>query len=492
MNHPFYFILTFFFSCFLFTTPILANPGAYDNKPNITCNKDGSISTTTTAPDGTSVIWIDKPDGTTITTVIHVDGFSVKTINNADGSSVKTIDNTDGSSVKVTTYIDGSWIKTTTTQDGKNTTEKGSLESPTQDPEAPSPIPSDPQAPSKNPDTPSSTPSDPRTPSKETDQIPAFAQKTLPLNIKLIPVYTHIDENGMISKEPEAPFLYLSESCITGNEYCAFLNAVATKADPYGLYCEEMAKAPAGKIDIKSQKRAPSPHVAQIERKLNNDGTSSYAVVDPDAAVSIEIPGRAYTVCRGDLPISYVNLHDAARFCNWLHHEQPIGPEGVNTTETGAYLFDNGFDSYKNSFSITTMDYYQNMFTGIIEQPGARWSIPSIDSYLGQNQKVENSQEIKQAMSGLYENYGMFYCEPELNEWTSTRGKPLTYSDILYSDKSHPHDHNLITKYQLVNGPTHTEEAFAVTYQSNRVPKSGNPPPAMKDGFTTFRVMKMQ
>ena len=40
---------------------------------------------------------------------------------------------------------------------------------------------------------------------------------------------------------------------------------------------------------------------------------------------------------RENLPVNNVSWHNAARFANWLHHGQPIGAQGLATTEEGAY-----------------------------------------------------------------------------------------------------------------------------------------------------------
>lgn len=314
----------FLFSLIVAISLLTNSLEASTNEPMSIPNQDASPSTTTKTSDGSEIVRIDKADGTTITTVYKSDGSSVKTINNADGSSVKTIDNADGSSVKVTTYTDGSWIKTTIEVDGTITTDtshspsniKSDPGTSTTDSEIPSVIP-DPGASSSSDDAPTSTetPSQTNTPiADHASHLAAFEEKSAPLNIKLIPVYINNDESGHVLKGSESPYFYLSESCISGNEYCAFLRAVATTADPYGLYSEEMSKAPLGKLDFKSQRRAPSPHVAQIKRTTNKDGTFSYDLVDPDAEIKIEVPGKSYTIHRGDLPVSNVNLHDAARF----------------------------------------------------------------------------------------------------------------------------------------------------------------------------------
>lgn len=36
-------------------------------------------------------------------------------------------------------------------------------------------------------------------------------------------------------------------------------------------------------------------------------------------------------------PVNFVCWHDAARFCNWMHNNMPVGPMDASTTENGAY-----------------------------------------------------------------------------------------------------------------------------------------------------------
>ncbi|MGA2030753.1 MAG: SUMF1/EgtB/PvdO family nonheme iron enzyme [Thermoguttaceae bacterium] len=92
---------------------------------------------------------------------------------------------------------------------------------------------------------------------------------------------------------------------VTAAQYAAFLNAVATTSDPYGLYNSSMA--------------TDTSYGCGISRTLSS-GTYSYA-----------------TTKNGSFPVNYVSLGDAARFSNWLQNGQPSEPEGNGTTETGAY-----------------------------------------------------------------------------------------------------------------------------------------------------------
>lgn len=102
---------------------------------------------------------------------------------------------------------------------------------------------------------------------------------------------------------------------VTARQYCAFLNAVAAD-DPYHLYDERMASDPA---------------VASIERSDSAPNYTYSIIDDPE-------------LDRGTLPITYVDCYSAMRFCNWLEQGQPIGEEGPETTETGAYSL-NGSDT---------------------------------------------------------------------------------------------------------------------------------------------------
>lgn len=93
---------------------------------------------------------------------------------------------------------------------------------------------------------------------------------------------------------------------VTAEEYCDFLNAVAT-SDPYGLYNTNMGS---------------DSLVACIQRS-GEESNYHYSLI-PEKGIK-------------DFPITYVSWFNAARFCNWLHNGQPRGKEDATTTEMGAY-----------------------------------------------------------------------------------------------------------------------------------------------------------
>lgn len=117
---------------------------------------------------------------------------------------------------------------------------------------------------------------------------------------------------------------------VTAAEYAAFLNAVAA-TDPYALYNPNMGTNADGCGIVRS----------------GSPGSYTYSVA-PD---------------RADRPVNYVNWGDAARFANWLHNGQPVGPQGPATTEDGSY-FVNG----------AMLD---GQLDDIVRSPGATWVIPT-------------------------------------------------------------------------------------------------------------------
>ena len=89
---------------------------------------------------------------------------------------------------------------------------------------------------------------------------------------------------------------------VTNREYCALLNAVASRKDPHGLYNPGMGADTFGGI-----------------LRVGAPGDYSYIV-----KTGME-----------KKPVNYVSFYDACRFANWLHNGR-----GKGGTETGAYALD--------------------------------------------------------------------------------------------------------------------------------------------------------
>ena len=97
----------------------------------------------------------------------------------------------------------------------------------------------------------------------------------------------------------------MGEYDVTMGQYTAFLNAVATTGDPYGLWTVSMSSA------------TPTYGIT----RTTTSGSFSYSLVGNSANV----------------PVTEVSWGDAARFVNWLQNGEPNAPEGQGTTETGTY-----------------------------------------------------------------------------------------------------------------------------------------------------------
>ena len=96
---------------------------------------------------------------------------------------------------------------------------------------------------------------------------------------------------------------------VTAAQYTQFLNAVA-KTDTFGLYNAAMSNPPT----------SPNTVGCGITRS-GDPGNYTYATI----------------LGHEDFPVNYVSWGDAVRFCNWLQNGQLDGPQGPDTTETGAY-----------------------------------------------------------------------------------------------------------------------------------------------------------
>jgi hypothetical protein len=109
---------------------------------------------------------------------------------------------------------------------------------------------------------------------------------------------------------------FISKYEITVSQYCDFLNAVASQNDPHHLYKKEMTE---------------DPSIACINQtKLTKEDGTCFFYYEPFEN-------------RGRIPISYVSLNDAKRFCNWLECGAPNNNEDplflTECTEQGAYVF---------------------------------------------------------------------------------------------------------------------------------------------------------
>jgi formylglycine-generating enzyme required for sulfatase activity len=120
---------------------------------------------------------------------------------------------------------------------------------------------------------------------------------------------------------------------VTVGQYTTFLNSVAA-TDPYGIYNSNMAR---GTLEGILQSGSSGSYTYSVIGSTEND------------------------------PITYETWGDAARFANWLSNNQPTGPEGMGTTETGSYTL-NG--------ATTATD-----LNNVTRNSDATWVIPTEDEW---------------------------------------------------------------------------------------------------------------
>ena len=138
------------------------------------------------------------------------------------------------------------------------------------------------------------------------------------LEIETVPV-----GNAGNGGDPSTPSLFgavdyeynIGKYEVTAGQYTEFLNAVAG-VDTYGLYAYDMK-------DL--------GHEGCNIQRTGSSGSYTYSVA-PDWA---------------NRPVNYVSWGDAARFTNWMHNGQPIGVQGLHTTEDGAYFLNGATSDMK-------------------------------------------------------------------------------------------------------------------------------------------------
>lgn len=164
---------------------------------------------------------------------------------------------------------------------------------------------------------------------------------------------------------------------VTAEQYCDFLNAVAAYEDPYNLYDTRMGT---------------DESIKCIERQKVEDRFVYHLIED-----------------REKLPITYVDIYSAARFCNWMHHGCPVGVEAIGSTENGAYVLEGA------------------MRGPIIRKLEARWFLPTEDEwYKG---AYYNHSDPK----GGYYRYPNSTDEPPSNHFKSQSNNEANY-DCYYRD----------------------------------------------------------
>lgn len=121
-------------------------------------------------------------------------------------------------------------------------------------------------------------------------------------NVNLI-IISDINNNNDDSGVGSVSYLYkMSKFLVTNIEYTEFLNSIAV-TDIYELYNSTIGGNRGGII------------------RSGSNGSFSYSV----------------KTNYGNKPVVGINWYNAARYCNWLHNNKPVGPQNNSTTENGSY-----------------------------------------------------------------------------------------------------------------------------------------------------------
>lgn len=183
--------------------------------------------------------------------------------------------------------------------------------------------------------TPTPTPT-PGTNSTSTNDTPVVNQTSIPL----CPIPLNYMSLGV-----QADFC-IAQTCVSTRQYCAFLNAVARYSDPYGLY---------PKLN-NFWHNQDYLIVHDSDRYSFNDDVQTFGV-PPTAMTTSQ---AQITIHGGDLPVTYVPLLSAVRFCNWIENGQPTNlGEGPGSTETGAYTINISNNPVQTTITPNPNAYYQ-------------------------------------------------------------------------------------------------------------------------------------
>lgn len=192
----------------------------------------------------------------------------------------------------------------------------------------------------------------------------------------------------------------MASNDVTAQQYCAFLNSVATNEDPYKLYDSRMTS---------------DSNIACITRTAGSTNYNSNHIAIPGPPFSYApIPGRE------QLPITYVSGASAARFCNWMENGQPIGVEGPETTERGSFeiiyttncttnYVTNPPTRYPNG-TVTPGNVVTNVVSDVLITVNlnekALWSIATEDQWY----KAAYYKKATVGMDGFTNNDQLYYC----------------------------------------------------------------------------------
>ena len=170
-----------------------------------------------------------------------------------------------------------------------------------------------------------------------------------------------------------------------------------------------------------------------------------------------------------------VPLEDSCRFCNWMFHNQALGPQGNETTETGSYTFCDINDKGTNGLILldqkdpkdTGTRELKEVYKSVTRTPNATWRLPS-----------------RAELTDVINNWGnidtgeVFWCwTDDIYDhcWkTQLAGVPLTFNAAgYYRIKNGPVVFTDRTKLCIFQDLFVTDTGFRVVFTPSMAPATG-------------------
>jgi formylglycine-generating enzyme required for sulfatase activity len=251
-----------------------------------------------------------------------------------------------------------------------------------------------------------------------------------------------------------APFI-IGKTEVTNEEYCVFLNAVAKKSDPRGLYNSAMGT---------------SPNVGIF--RSGKAGAYSYAVKSG----------------MGNYPVVYVSWFDAARYVNWLSNGSPTGLQDKTTTEDGAYALNgatSGVSIVRNAMNPNTKNQptksllnESEWFTSAYLKPSKLTSV----SFWNYPTQSDTAPDITLANPNNLANYGNIFTGPtEAGFFSESLG---TFGTLDQGGNVREWTESADSgKYRIIRGGSWADSANAMLASESDIAD-----PVLEDDKTGFRI----
>ena len=229
-------------------------------------------------------------------------------------------------------------------------------------------------------------------------------------------------DDGFVSiSDPTLGDFKIENAPVTVQEYCDFLNAVATQGDTHHLYSEDMK----GLI---------------VYHPAGWFASASYSVVSEKA----------------DLPMTNVSLDDAMRYCNWTDFGQPTASEfGVSVqdvTEIGSYIFSD--ENGKEVVRINPNDIY---------------FLPSVDQLAAAESQINFPAD-----ADFYE----WTSTPTSNADGSTKDEANGVDNLIFHSSSGEEPVTMVCDPSTINGST----GFRMAVHEEVVVPTASPAPVASSG----------